>query len=329
MKRRSNILQSAQTPISAAEAEQLKSLSFTQAVKSFLLHKRSLNLSPRTIEFYGEALHHFEITFQKQEAKLDLQSMTVRQIKDHYIGYMLDHGLASNTINNRIRACKTFFRFLYEERMVSQPIFDQLRLIAAEKKMIQTLTKEQMLVLLNQPDRKSFTGFRDYTIMMVLLETGIRISECLSLEMTDVYLKEQELIIRMGKGRKARRVPIQKTCINILKQYITERGEIDSKALFVNVDDERIGKRTIQENIQEYGKSAHIEGVRVSPHTFRHTMAKFYIINGGDIFTLQRILGHSTLDMVRHYVELFSTDIQDQHQKYSPVENMGLNRKRG
>jgi integrase/recombinase XerD len=320
MRRRNNLLQSAVDP--TAEEPSLKTITFEQAAKSYLLHKRSLNLSPRSLEFYEEALRHFERTFRNQNIQMDLQRMSARQIKEHYIGYMLEHGLASHTINNRIRACKTFFRFLYEERMIKQPIFDQLRLIAAEKKMIQTLTKEQVLALLNQPDRNTFTGFRDYTIMMLLLETGMRISECLALELGDVLLKDRELIIRMGKGRKARRVPIQKTCIQILQQYIAARGELDTKALFVNVEDERLGKRTIQENIQEYGKSAGIEGVRVSPHTFRHTMAKFYIINGGDIFTLQKILGHSTLDMVRYYVELFSTDIKDQHQKYSPVENM-------
>jgi integrase/recombinase XerD len=320
MKRRNNLLQTAAVP--ETEAQPAKVITYEHATKAYLMHKRALNLSPRSLEFYEEFFRHFQRTFQKQNIPLDLQRVTARQIKTHYIGYMLDHGLASHTINNRIRACKTFFRFLYEERLVTQPVFDQLRLIVAEKKMIQTLTKEQVLVLLHQPNRKTFSGLRDYTIMMLLLETGIRISECLALDLGDVLLKERELIIRMGKGRKARRVPIQKTCAQVLQQYITERGELDSTALFVNVENERIRKRTMQENIKEYGKMAGIEGVRVSPHTFRHTMAKFYIINGGDIFTLQKILGHSTLDMVWYYVELFSTDIKDQHQKYSPVENM-------
>lgn len=101
-----------------------------------------------------------------------------------------------------------------------------------------------------------------------------------------------------------------------------ERGDADTNALFINVDNGALNKRTVQENIQNYGKMAQIIGVRVSPHTFRHTMAKFYIMNGGDIFTLQQILGHSTLDMVRYYVELFGTDIKEQHKKYSSVVNM-------
>ncbi|MBW4084993.1 site-specific integrase [Paenibacillus sp. S150] len=80
----------------------------------------------------------------------------------------------------------------------------------------------------------------------------------------------------------------------------------------------------MQENIQEYGRTAGIAGARVSPHTFRHTMAKFCIINGGDIFTLQKILGHSTLDMVNYYVELFSTDIQDRYLRILSPGNFPL-----
>jgi len=323
MSRRNNIL----IPTSSPQTEQrqhVKTITFDKACKSYLLHKRAMNLSPRSLEFYEEALLHFERVFKRKELVLDLPRLTVRQFKEHYIGYMLEHGLASNTINNRIRACNTFFRFLYEEQLISQPIFEQIRLIVAEKQMIQTLTKEQMLMLLSQPDKRTFTGLRDYTIMLLLFETGMRISECINLDLTDVYLKEHEIIIRMGKGRKSRRVPIQKTCIRTLQQYLAERGELNTKALFINVENERICIRTVQEYIKEYGKLAGIEGVRVSPHTFRHTMAKFYVINGGDIFTLQKILGHSTLDMVRHYVELFSSDVQEQHQKYSPVENMNF-----
>lgn len=74
--------------------------------------------------------------------------------------------------------------------------------------------------------------------------------------------------------------------------------------------------------MQVYGLAANLKGVRVPPHTFRHTMAKFYILNGGDPFTLRRIFGHATLDMLDYYVELFSSDIKQQHKKFSPVENM-------
>lgn len=216
------------------------------------------------------------------------------------------------------------FKYLYGEGLIPHNIADELDLVIAEKKMVQTFTKEQTIQVLNQPDRNSFTGFRDYTIMMVFLETGMRVSELAALELDDVIFKENEIRIRNGKGRKARSVPFQKICDKILKKYIRERGDAETNALFINIDNQPLKKRTIQESIQTYGRMAQARGVRVSPHTFRHTMAKFYLINGGDIFSLQRISGHSSLEMIRYYVELFSSDIQEQHKKYSPVENMSF-----
>lgn len=323
MARRNNTLLS---PIQMIDPQN-QQITFDQALKSFVLHNRARNLSPNSIAFYEYNLRYLQKVFQEQNISLAFQTITGKQIKYHFTGYMLDKGLASNTVNGRLKSCKAFFSYLYEEKLMAHNIAEQFDLVIGEKKMIQTLTKEQVLHLLNQPDRNTFSGLRDYTLMMLLLETGMRIGECIALEVDDVNLKEGEVRIKLGKGRKGRRVPIQKTCIQILKNYLAERGELETKALFVNIGDNPVHRRTIQENIQEYGKTAKITSARVSPHTFRHTMAKFYVINGGDIFTLQQILGHSSLEMVRYYVELFSTDIHQQHQKYSPVENMGLARK--
>ncbi|MFB9275779.1 tyrosine-type recombinase/integrase [Cohnella cellulosilytica] len=203
MARRTNSLTVAQEVATEALTEQI---TFDHALKSFTLHNRAKNLSPRTLNFYEEALRSFQRALKEQQLSLELGSITAKLIKQNYIMYMLDSGLASNTVNNRIRACKTFFRFLYEEKFITNNIVDQFHLIKTEKKMIQTLTKEQMVELLGQPDQRTFTGFRDYKIMLLLLETGMRISECMALELSDINFKEQEISIKMGKGRKSRRV---------------------------------------------------------------------------------------------------------------------------
>lgn len=266
MTRRKNILLSEGQTVDP----QISQITFEQAIRSFILHNRARNLSPNSLHFYEYNLQYLQKVFNEQDIPLEFQAVTAKQIKEHFIGYMLDKGLASNTINGRLKSCKAFFNYLYEEKMISHNIANQFNLIIAEKKMIQTLTKEQMIHLLNQPNRNSYTGFRDYTIMMLLLETGIRIAECIALEIDDVNLKEGELRIKMGKGRKARRVPIQKTCSQLLKRYLVERGEVDTKSLFTTIDNSPVHRRTIQENIHDYGKAAQIASARVSPHTFRH-----------------------------------------------------------
>lgn len=84
----------------------------------------------------------------------------------------------------------------------------------------------------------------------------------------------------------------------------------------------RLNRKTLQDRLKLYGGKADLRGVRVSPHTFRHTCAKMYIMRGGDILSLQKLLGHSSLDMVRHYVELWGSDLQLMHKKFSPVEGL-------
>ncbi|WP_135555923.1 tyrosine-type recombinase/integrase [Paenibacillus cymbidii] len=328
IKRRKNTIASAaaQATTSSTSVSPKRQISFPNLLQSFTNECRAKNLSKRTVQFYEENILQMKKIFEAQNLEFNVLALTNREIKHSYIGHMLTNGLASNTVNGRIKTCKAFFKYLFREGFISTNLADELRLVKTEKKMIQTFTKEQVLALLNQPNRQTFTGFRDYTMMMVMLETGMRVGELLNLKITDISFKEMEIRITRGKGAKARRVPIQKTCVKILKQYIEERGNVDTDWLFVNVEGSALRMRTVQENIQQYGKCTGISGVRVSPHTFRHTMAKFYILNGGDVFTLQQILGHSTLDMVRYYLELFSKDIREQHQKYSPVENMTLQR---
>lgn len=160
--------------------------------------------------------------------------------------------------------------------------------------------------------------------MIILLDTGIRIAELLALTLRDVNIKENEFRIRLGKGKKSRNVPFQKTCAKVLQTYMNERREVLTDALFVTLENAPLKIRSAQKRIKDYGIIAQIKGVRVSPHTFRHSMAKLYIRNGGDPFSLQQILGHSSLDMIHTYVQLFSNEVREQHKKYSPVEHMNL-----
>ncbi len=108
-----------------------------------------------------------------------------------------------------------------------------------------------------------------------------------------------------------------------LRKYLKVRGSVEENgALFVTIDDDRLSKRQLQNLISKYGRRAGIKNVRCSPHTYRHSMAKFSVQSGADIFTLQSILGHSSMDMVRVYIHLFSSDVYENHKKFSPVERL-------
>lgn len=185
---------------------------------------------------------------------------------------------------------------------------------------IETFSEEQLERLLATPDKKRFVGFRDYTIMLILLDTGIRLSELVGIKLEDLKMSQGEIVITQAKGGKQRRVFVSPKTRETLKKYIRIRGDIPGNLyLFVSIENQPIKGRNVQERLKIYGRKAGLEGVRVSPHTFRHTFAKMYILRGGDPFSLQALLGHATLDMVRHYVNMWGTDLQKMHRHYSPV----------
>jgi len=246
--------------------------------------------------------------------------LTEAMIKD-VIRRMMDYSLSPTTINHRLRSLKQFFSYLVTEAMVSKNPADRLDKQKTKKTIIETFTEEQVALLLTMPNKATFVGFRDYVIMLLLLDTGIRLSELVGIKLYDLKLTENEVLITESKGGKHRRVFVSPRTKEPLKKYIRVRGEIPgNQFLFVGADNLPIQRRNVQERLSIYGQKARLQGVRVSPHTFRHTFAKMYIMRGGDAFSLQAILGHSTLDMVRNYVNLWGSDLQKMHRQFSPVE---------
>lgn len=295
------------------------------AEQMFIREQKLRHLSPRTIEWHRENLHTLKVFLERQGLSTAPKLITTRVLKENYILHMLETlSLSPVTINGRIRTLRAFCAYLVDEAVLDRNPAQSLLPLKTRKTIIDTFTIEQIRALLGHADRKTFTGLRDYTIMLLLLETGMRVSELESIRLQDIHWTDSRILI-LGKGDKERLVPFQRQVKHVLKRYLASRGEIPGEDhVFVTIENMPMMKRTIQERIQDYGKAAQLQGVRVSPHTFRHTFAKMYIKNGGDAFSLQAILGHTTLEMVRHYVNLFSSDVQEQHKKYSPIEHMTL-----
>ncbi|MFC7147792.1 tyrosine-type recombinase/integrase [Cohnella cellulosilytica] len=144
--------------------------------------------------------------------------------------------------------------------------------------------------------------------------------ELTNMKVSDFHADEGTIHIPLGKGRKPRVVPIQKTCQYELDKYIRERGRQPFDDLWITLNNTPFRYETVNGMIINRCKAANIQGTRGSAHTFRHTMAKFYLLSGGDAFSLQQILGHTSIEMTQRYIDLFSSDIHNQHSKASPVE---------
>mgnify|MGYP001603328615 CR=1 FL=1 len=192
-----------------------------------------------------------------------------------------------------------------------------------EKKLLRPLNMDQVRLLLAQPKTKTFCGFRNWTMMLLMLDTGLRLGEVLGLRRDRIDWQASRLTV-LGKGDKERAVPFGGAVKKALWDYAQWRGDVAGQDIFfLDQFGGQICPRHFQIRLKRYGKAANIEGVRVSPHTLRHTFATQYILNGGDAFSLQAMLGHSTLEMVKIYVRLANRDVALQHQRYSPIDKLG------
>ncbi|APH06225.1 tyrosine-type recombinase/integrase [Bacillus weihaiensis] len=298
--------------------------SFKEALNLFVDDCELRNLRPFTIRYYQNEIHAFLNQLEKQGIdtnQLKPNNVKGSLIEENVILYMRKYkGAKVVSINTRLRALRSFFNFLYKKKYIKNNPMENVRLLKDRKHVIPTFSKEQLNTLFNQPDLTTFTGVRDYTIMMVFLETGIRVNELAGLSLSDILWEDSLLRIRNAKTYRERLVPIQSEMKKQLKKYLSIRGVVESDALFVTVDGTTLLRRSVQQRIDIYGVKAKIKDVRCSPHTFRHTFAKLSVQQGANIFELQTILGHTSMEIVKTYVNLFGNDVRERHKDFSPLK---------
>lgn len=320
-KRRSNNLNGRELDIVAQPVTRAV-LTFDDALDIFIDDGKRKGLREFTLVYYRRECAYFRSYLARGEKSLIIHEI-VRQDIDGYVEYMQSvTGLKNGTINAKLRAIRALFHFLYDNRYIGRNPMKKYSLLRERKGNIETFTVKQLQALLNAPDRRTFTGQRDYTFILLLLETGIRLNEAAGLLVEDVKLSEGLVFIRQTKNHFHRYVPIQAKMREQLKRYIQIRGTSECSHLFVTIDDTPMSRGALQKIIGQYGKKADIKGVRCSPHTLRHTFAKMAVMNGAGVFELQKILGHSTMEMVRTYVNLYSSDVYEKHKGFSPLNNL-------
>ncbi len=263
-------------------------------------------LSERTIEQYTISVERF-VAFR---GNIGVSEITAEDIQDFTCE--ISNGLSPGSVNYHLRGIRTFFN--YCKLSLEVPMVKEI------KKQIIPFTAEQVKALLQQPNRQTFVGMRDYLMMQLLLDTGMRMMELCSICCKDVHKNH---ILILGKGGKERIVPVGEYCGWLLVDYLNQVKDIpEDQPIFVTVNNLPFNHSTLNKRIKKYAKQAEIEGVRCSCHTFRHTFARLYLLNGGDMFSLRKILGHESLDMVKRYVELFTSDIMTIHRRSSPSDSI-------
>lgn len=288
----------------------------------FLRQKEIEGLTLGSIQQYSLAFNYFA----KTGFPADIALCTTEDIEE-YIGTLLDGGMKPVTVNAKLRSLKALINWAYERQHIPTNPIRRIKFIRHEKHLIKSLDVGNVKALLHQCADGTFVGVRDHALILLFLDTGARATEILSMHLYDLDVERCSITV-MGKGRKARRLYYSEVTSRALALYLDERSSrLPHDYVWVAEDNAPYRLRSLQDRLKDLGQRAGMGrglsvDIRVSPHTFRHTFAKMYIQNGGDIFTLQKMLGHTSLDMVRNYVEMFTEDVAKAHERFSPVKYM-------
>jgi len=282
---------------------------------NFFLVSQVNGKRPKTLQWYKDTL----IPFTNSVSLDDLSVYSINK----YIVSLRERGLKPASIDTHVRAIKAFLKFLYEEGYLEENISAKIKKIKLPKQYPYVLNDEQVYSLLKACNKKSWIGFRDYVIILTFLDTGIRLSELINLKLEDINFNKRSILIRDGKGGKDREVYMGRTLIREMSKWVKMRGYYPYEdRVFITKQGTKLNKRGVERIIEKLAKKAGITGVRCSPHTLRHTFATNFIRNGGDVFTLQKILGHADITTCMVYVHMGGRQIQEAMMKFSPVDRM-------
>lgn len=259
------------------------------------------NVSPATVVWYRQSFRAFAGAMDTKAAVGDR------------IAKLRQAGVSATSVNTYLRAVNALLRWAHTEGHLVELI--RIPRLKEEQKVLATLTPEHVQRII-QFRPKVMYQHRIHTLTCLLLDTGLRINEALSLTREDVDLDNMLLRVR-GKGAKHRLVPISMEMRKLAWKWLRREDGPPEAYVFQARMGSKLTQRNLLRSFKIFGTRLHITGVRFSFHTMRHTFALNYIRNGGDVFRLQRILGHSTLEMTRRYVNLQTADLQAVHSKLS------------
>jgi len=231
--------------------------------------------------------------------------------------------LSPKTVQCHVRALKAFASWLHTEGYTAENQLQNLKLPKAPATIMEPLTPREINKIIASVDRKSSSGARNHAIFVTLLDTGLRASEAAGINLGNLNLADGFIKV-MGKGAKERIVPIGKHVRIVLFSYIDklrlEPAASDCDYLFLSSTGRPITVNTLKLMFSRLAKASGV--TRLHAHLCRHTFATNYLLNGGDIFSLKEILGHTTFEMVNHYLHFTSSQITAQHHKYSPMDKL-------
>ena len=292
-------------------------LTLRQAFDKFICEKKALQVAPDTIRSYTRVFKSFTDFSPDNSLCSEISSATIFQFVE-FVQARNPH-IKTVTINMYLRHMRGFFYHCMNAGYVKR--FD-IKMLRYEKEIKETYSAFELEQLLKKPNVKkcSFAQYRNWVLVCYLLGTGNRLGTVCNLQIKDIDFANHEIVLRKVKNKKQYIIPLAPTLEKTLAEYLQYRKGDGDDYLFCTPHGEKMKKDTLTSAISRYNLSHGV--TKTSIHLFRHTFAKNWILNGGDIFRLKSILGHSSLEIVKEYVNMFGGDLQKDFDKFNPLEQM-------
>jgi len=288
--------------------------SVAEVFDDFVVSKMAQGLSDITIATYRQ---HIRSISNHLDIQKPMEALTRKDLEAMIVS-MRSSGLAHNSISSYCRVFRTFSNWCRDCGLN----IPQLPNIKDKETVKEAYTDAELLALLKRPKKDcSFCDYRNWVIVNFLMNSGCRSSSVRNIQNQDVDLETRQVILRHNKNGKIQTVPLCSQMVSILREYMPVRGGKPEDYLFCDQYGGMLSMNGLRLAIARHNQSRGVQ--KTSAHLYRHTFARKYLVDcGGDAFMLQRLLGHSTLKMTKHYCAIYDADIAKDYDRFSPLAQL-------
>ena len=288
-------------------------------IQDYILYLRDVKKKSKNTELsYARDLKKLNI-FCAEHGIMSASEVTDEVIAD-YVSHMNEEGMKPTTISRNIASAKAFFGYLMEQGYVNHNPVVATKAPKIEKKIPEILTMDETAKLLEQPSKDNPKGLRDRAMLELLYATGIRVSELISLKVSDLNMKSEYMVCR--DNSKERVIPFGAVAKDAVKTYLKKGRpslvqDESVELLFTNCSGQPMSRQGFWKLIKGYGKKAGIQS-ELTPHTLRHSFAAHLVSNGADLHSVQEMLGHSDISTTQIYAQMNHSKLQQEYRKAHP-----------
>ena len=286
-------------------------------IASFLTDRKSQGFADETVKFYKKKLKYFS-EFCDGQAVTQVSQLTADLIRRYILEIQGSHNAGG--VHACFRSLRTLLYWVEQEEIMPFDWKNPIRKVKAPRlpvEPIESIPLQDIQALIGTC-KQSFAGSRDKAMLMGLLDTGARAQEFLNLNLEDVELASGSVLIRQGKGRKTRMVFLGRKAVRAIRAYHRWRRD-NNPALWVSIHGERLTYSGLMDLLRRRAALAELKEIP-TPHDFRRAFALVMLRNGVDVFALQKLMGHSDLQVLRRYLAQTDQDVQIAHMRGSPVD---------